>query len=174
MDVRKISLGPVEIYMGSMGTTPTTYVGYSHDDCTIEMVYQNPQDYYAGIPQIPMERIPASRVITTVNFSTVEWDLEKFSDFLGLQFSSSTTQNILHFQDFDPQPKAMYLKHKNPQGDYIEVCLYKVVLARNFIFPFTYSLHKFPFSFEVLYPTVDFAGTSPTYLMTIITPRYTC
>jgi len=170
-DVRKISIGPAEIFMGSVGVTPTTYVGYSYDDCTIEMVYQNPKEYYIGIPQVPSERMPATRVITTLNFTTAEWDLENFASILGLQVSSTSTQSVLSVQDFNPEPMAVYLKNRTPEGKTIEVLLYKVILARNFVFPFTYRLHKFPISFEVLWPTVDFAGQSPTCLFTVVAPR---
>ena len=172
-DIRKVSIGPAEIFMGSLGVTPSTYVGFSYDDCTIEMAYQNPRDYFLGVPQIPSERIPATRIITTLNFSMVEWDLEKFATFLGLQVASTSTQFVLSVRDFNPDPIAIYLKNQKPDGSMIEVLLYKVVFARNFSFPFTHRLHRFPMSFEVLWPTVDFAGQSPTCLFTIVAPRVT-
>ena len=161
-NVENLSFGPGVIYMGQVGSTPTSDIGavdlgmeLEHETDILEFVQGSPN-------RVVMELREEERVSFT--FSGLEWRLENFDKYLGAgTFEDDTFE---YGGDLSVIEASFRLVHQFPPrvgetvGSTVTIDIWKVRSEGDMDLVFEMSVHNFDVLFDAMQAEEDWAGNS--------------
>ena len=156
-DTQKISLGPGVIYLGPVGSTPSTDVG----------AVRSGMNFAITRTKVPVKQgNPATNIKTFVTeeagvltLTGLEWNLDNFAMALG-QTTTSVGNTLDVGGDMNIHEVAIKLVHVNPNGHTYTLYIWKAEPRGDLTINLTDEPHAFEMAFEAMLTTVDWAGNS--------------
>jgi hypothetical protein len=154
-DVEQFSFGPSVIYIGPVGHTPTIDVGAVRSGMNFA-ISRTLVDINQGNPATLVHSFVTAEA-GTLNFTGLQWNLERFAEALGISPTENMTEiglgGTLYLQPF-----SLKVVHVTPVGVTYELRIWKARSSGELTLNFTDDPHEFSYSFHALVATTDWAG----------------
>jgi len=154
-----LSFGPGVVYVGPVGSTPSTHLGAVEAGSTLE-IRSSVLDVRQGNPSALIKRFNQSQDVG-YSCSGLEWDLYVISQALGCGVTSAAGK-----LDFGGDPNtakiALLVQHQTPAGGTIDVRIWEAVGNGEVSLGFGEDSHKFPYRWDAVLADTDWAGGSLT------------
>lgn len=159
VDTDRYSFGPATVKIGPAGTTPTTDVGSVRSDATFT-VERETLDVNQGSPATLQKQFIVSES-ASLSVSGIEWNLNNLQLALGAGTTSSPGAGVL-LLDFGGDPDtaevALEVTHVLPAGTTVVIRIWRASPAGGMEVEFGDDIHEFPYEFNALEATTDWAG----------------
>lgn len=158
----KISLGAMRVYLGAVGSTPTTDIGFLGEDGVSFEITQENLDILQGTPQTAVKTFVIQKDLTA-SFSSIEWNLKNLADLIaGSYVTATTTTAETLWINVDPctQERALRFEHElacSTQKVYIDIFRAQPSGSVSISFSST-EAHQFPNEWKALVANTDWAG----------------
>ncbi len=155
-----ISFGPGRLFLGPVGSTPTTDVGaITEDGVTVEFASEQ-RDIMQGNPKL-IELTFIQQQSVMVRVTSIEWNFDSLTYALGAGNTSSS--GTFEAFAFGGEPcvteVVLHVQHQMCQsGNTINVYVWRAVGEGNVSLPFTHDEHQFEYGFKALRASTDWAS----------------
>lgn len=159
--VDNISIGNAVVLVGDQGLTPTDDVGYLADEGVSVSYETETVDVASGFPATSIRQFVTS-VTASLNFTSLEWNLDTFSRALVGALNTTATQEILGVGvDACPGELTARVQFCMPcVGDTITIDAWRVQSNGNFEMSFDgTNPHSFAYDFRILLAQQKWDGT---------------
>ena len=166
-DASSISLGAMRVYIGAVGSTPTTDIGYLGADGLSFEITQETLDVLQGTPQARVKSFVIRKDVS-ISFSTIQWNLKALEGLVAGSYVTATTETAeTLWLTVDPctRESAIRLEHdlacSTGVGDagklYIDIFRAQPTGSVSISFGAD-SVHEFPNEWQALIANTDWAG----------------
>lgn len=160
-NVKRISIGPANIYIGVAGATPTIDLGAVYES-TLKITSEEDK-FYGGAPSNLKWR-RAKHVEVSVIVKGLEWNLSTLQTAFGGYFSSNEAGGYLtetYYATGDVSTAiSLRLIHQTPSGGTLTFDMFKAVPMGFSDVSFGYAVHQLPYSFSAINSKYDYAGNA--------------
>ena len=154
-DVTKFSFGPAVIYIGPVGTTPTTDIGAVRSGMTLELG-RTLVDINQGNPATLAHTFVTAES-ATLTVTGLELDFVKIAKVLGVPEPSDPTE--FGFGGFlYVTPVAIKIVHEMPVDNNLEIYIWKARGGAGFTMTFGDDPHEYSYTFNAIASVTDWAG----------------
>jgi len=157
----RFSFGPGILYLGALGTTPTTDIGAVKGDVEV-LIQRVPLEVKQGSPQTLIKKYAVEENLT-LKITGIEWNLDNIAYAVGAGITSiSGADEIFEFGgDVDNNNRALRFVHIQPDGSTIDLHIFKAEGSGELAIALKETdMHEFPFEFDVLEGSLDFEGNA--------------
>lgn len=150
------SFGPGVLKLGPSGSTPTLDVGAVNAGASLE-IRGTVLDARQGNPSMLIKRYTQTSDVT-FSVTGLEWDYDNFAKALGAGITTSSQFD--YGGDADVASYALQFEHRMPSGNTQTVRIWEVVGSGEMTINFGEDLHEFPFAYQAVRATTDWASNS--------------
>lgn len=158
----QITVGPGQLFIGAVGATPLTDMGYVKGGMTIN-IERAQTEVRQGSPQTIIAAL-TNKEDVMIEFKGIQWNMDNLLFMLGDGATSAV--NPTDFLKFGGRPnvlaKALMFQHRMADGSTLFVDLWKCVPEGSSAIAINEDdTHEVPFKFKAIYAgTTDWAGAA--------------
>ncbi len=162
-DTRRMPVGGARVYIGVIGTTPSTDVGAIDPDggVTVRMIREG-GEIRQGFPSLSVLRY-VSREDCEIEFDGLEINPEQLRFGMGAGVTTSSASEESYSFGGDPAVTtcALHVRHESVLGLTMNIYVWQARgMSDNVEINFGMSPSTFPYKYQALHTTTDWAGTS--------------
>ncbi len=159
-DADRFSFGPGILFIGAVGSTPTTDVGAVRTGAELVINRTVLEARQGSQMNLIRQYVTTENVQLTVN--GIEWNIVRLAEALGAGVTTSSGGlDTLEFGgDINMAEVALSFVHQMPSGATVTVDLWEASPAGEFSINFGEDLHEFPYSFKALDSDTRWDGTA--------------
>lgn len=159
-DTTRFSFGPGILYLGAQGTTPLVDIGAVKGGAEL-VVERKTLEVKQGSPQTVVQRYTTEEIVQ-FKIAGIEWKLDNLAYALGAGVTAGiggVSETYDFGGDMAVTNRALRFVHRTPDGSTIDLHIFaaqgdgKTSIKWN-----EADMHEFPFQFNALVGTTDFAG----------------
>lgn len=166
-DPTRLSIGAMRVYIGDVGSTPTTDIGYLGDGGVSFEISQEVFDVFQGTPRARVKSFVIQKDIA-VSFSSIEWNLKNLAGLVAGSYVTATTAvSETLWLTIDPCTieRSMRLEHdlacKTDAGaaGKVYIDIFRAQPTGSVAIQFSAdTTHEFPNEWQALVANTDWAG----------------
>lgn len=160
--VDNITLGPGILFIGAVGTTPTTDVGAISEDGMEFTVSREFLEVFQGQPKTLITTFPLEEVVEVV-VQGIEWNLMNLPTALGAGVTTSVgdVETFSFGGSAGITEVAVNIQHAMPSGHTVSIYLWRAQPSGEWTMSMSQdTLHTFPWSFKALQATTAWDGSA--------------
>lgn len=160
IDKDSISFGPARLFLGAVGTTPSTDVGaITEDGITVEFSSEIREIRQGNPKLIELPFIQQQDVMVRV--TSIEWDFDSLTFAMGA--GNTSASGTFEAFAFGGEPclteVALHIQHQMCRsGNTINVYVWRAMGEGNVSLPLTHDEHQFEYSWKAMRADTDWAS----------------